>query len=205
VAIVVATNPSVVTSQLGWRLPEQEISMKKIVVVFALVMSVVGCKQAQMVADKAGVDQQSVTDAAKQAAEEAPKDIVQTAAFKGFKQLSAALAKAELDKVLAGAGPFTVLAPTDEAFAKIPQEDLAMLFTDAGKDKLVKILQAHVIKGTALAADVKTLKEVETLGGTKFPVVVTSTGITIGNANVTMADVTATNGVIHAIDAVLMP
>jgi uncharacterized surface protein with fasciclin (FAS1) repeats len=179
--------------------------MKKIVVALMIGLSLTACKQVQKVADATGVDQATVTDAAKTAADEAPKNITQTAAYKGFKQLSAALAKAGLDKALEGDGPFTVFAPTDEAFAKIPAEKLAMLFTDAGMADLTKILQAHVVKGTVMASDVKTLKEVETLGGAKFPVVITSTGVTIGNANVTATDVVATNGVIHVIDSVLMP
>jgi len=130
------------------------------------------------------------------------KDIVDTAASAGtFKTLAAALQAAGLVDTLKGKGPFTVFAPTDEAFAKIPKAQLDALLAD--KAKLTAVLTYHVVPGTVMAKDVKAGK-VKTAQGSELTVA-TSGGVRIDNANVVKTDIVADNGVIHVIDSVVMP
>ena len=130
------------------------------------------------------------------------KDIVDTAVGAGnFKTLATALQAAGLIDTLKGKGPFTVFAPTDEAFAKVPKADLDALLKD--KAKLTAVLTYHVVPGTVMAKDVKAGK-VKTVQGGEITVTTTS-GVMVNNAKVIKTDVTASNGVIHAIDTVLMP
>jgi uncharacterized surface protein with fasciclin (FAS1) repeats len=131
------------------------------------------------------------------------KDIVDTAVAAGsFKTLAAALTAAGLVDTLKGAGPFTVFAPTDEAFAKIPKADLDALLKD--KAKLTKVLTYHVVPGKVMAADVVKLKEAKTVQG-QMVKIDASNGVKVNGASVVKADVGATNGVIHVIDSVLLP
>jgi uncharacterized surface protein with fasciclin (FAS1) repeats len=131
------------------------------------------------------------------------KDIVDTAVDAGkFTTLATALKAAGLVETLKGPGPFTVFAPTDEAFAKIPKADLDALLAD--KAKLTKVLTYHVVPGKVLAADVKTGR-VATVQGAKLVVKAQKSGVTIDKAHVTSTDIMADNGVIHVIDTVLMP
>jgi uncharacterized surface protein with fasciclin (FAS1) repeats len=130
------------------------------------------------------------------------KDIVDTAVGAGsFKTLAAALTAAGLVDTLKGKGPFTVFAPTDEAFAKIPKADLDALLKD--KAKLTSILTYHVVSGKVMAADVKAGK-VKTVQGSELTISTTN-GVKVDNANVVKTDITADNGVIHVIDSVVMP
>jgi uncharacterized surface protein with fasciclin (FAS1) repeats len=130
------------------------------------------------------------------------KDIVDTAVAAGsFKTLATALGAAGLIDTLKGKGPFTVFAPTDEAFAKIPKADLDALLKD--KAKLTSVLTYHVLAGKVMAADVKAGK-VKTVQGSEITVS-TSMGVTVDNAKVTKTDIVADNGVIHVIDTVIMP
>ena len=130
------------------------------------------------------------------------KDIVDTAVAAGsFKTLATALGAAGLIDTLKGKGPFTVFAPTDEAFAKIPKADLDALLKD--KAKLTSVLTYHVVAGKVMAADVKAGK-VKTVQGSEITVS-TSMGVTVDNAKVTKTDIIADNGVIHVIDTVIMP
>lgn len=130
------------------------------------------------------------------------KDIVDTAVAAGsFKTLAAALGAAGLVDTLKGKGPFTVFAPTDEAFAKIPKADLDALLKD--KAKLTSILTYHVVSGKVMAADVKAGK-VKTVQGSELTVS-TSMGVMVDNAKVIKTDIAADNGVIHVIDSVIMP
>jgi uncharacterized surface protein with fasciclin (FAS1) repeats len=130
------------------------------------------------------------------------KDIVDTAVAAGsFKTLATALGAAGLVDTLKGKGPFTVFAPTDEAFAKIPKADLDALLKD--KAKLTSVLTYHVVAGKVMAADVKAGK-VKTVQGSELTVS-TSMGVTVDNAKVTKTDIIADNGVIHVIDTVMMP
>jgi uncharacterized surface protein with fasciclin (FAS1) repeats len=136
------------------------------------------------------------------------KDIVDTAVgAENFKTLVAAVKAAGLVDTLKGEGPFTVLAPTDEAFAKLPEGTLESLLKPENKEKLVAILKYHVIPGKALAADVVKLdgKEVKTALGDSVKVAVKDGKVTIDGANVIKADIECSNGVIHVIDAVILP
>ena len=130
------------------------------------------------------------------------KDIVDTAVAAGnFKTLAAALTAADLIGTLKGKGPFTVFAPTDAAFAKIPKADLDALLKD--KTKLTSILTYHVVSGKVMAADVKAGK-VKTVQGSELTVS-TMGGVMVDKAKVTSTDIVADNGVIHVIDTVIMP
>ena len=130
------------------------------------------------------------------------KDIVDTAVGAGnFKTLAAALTAAGLIDTLKGPGPFTVFAPTDEAFAKIPKADLDALLKD--KAKLTSVLTYHVVGGTVMAADVKAGK-VKTVQGSEMTIA-TSGGVMVDKAKVIKTDIVADNGVIHVIDSVIMP
>ena len=129
-------------------------------------------------------------------------DIVDTAVSAGnFKTLVTALKAAGLVDTLKGPGPFTVFAPTDEAFAKIPKADLDKLL--ANKADLKSVLTYHVVSGKVMAADIKPGK-VKSVQGAQLTVD-TKGGVMVNNAKVVVADVAADNGVIHAIDTVLMP
>jgi uncharacterized surface protein with fasciclin (FAS1) repeats len=129
-------------------------------------------------------------------------DIVETAVKAGsFKTLVAAVQAAGLVDTLKGPGPFTVFAPTDEAFAKVPKEALDALLKD--KAALTKVLTYHVVSGKVMAADVKAGK-VRTVQGQELTLGTTG-GVTVDNARVVAADVVASNGVIHVIDTVVMP
>jgi len=130
------------------------------------------------------------------------KDIVDTAVAAGsFKTLATALTAAGLIDTLKGKGPFTVFAPTDEAFAKIPKADLDKLLAD--KAKLTAVLTYHVVPGTVMAKDVKAGK-VKTVQGSELTVA-TAGGVMIDGAKVVKTDIVADNGVIHVIDSVVLP
>ena len=130
------------------------------------------------------------------------KDIVDTAVAAGnFKTLATALTAAGLVDTLKGKGPFTVFAPTDAAFAKIPKADLDALLKD--KVKLTAVLTYHVVAGKVMAADVKAGK-VKTVQGSELTVSTTG-GVMVDKAKVTTTDIVANNGVIHVIDSVIMP
>jgi uncharacterized surface protein with fasciclin (FAS1) repeats len=131
------------------------------------------------------------------------KDIVDTAVAAGsFKTLATALQAAGLIETLKGKGPFTVFAPTDEAFAKIPKADLDALLKD--KAKLTAVLTYHVVPGKVMAADVVKLKEAKTVQGGLVKID-TSNGVKVDNATVIKTDIAASNGVIHVIDTVILP
>jgi uncharacterized surface protein with fasciclin (FAS1) repeats len=130
------------------------------------------------------------------------KDIVDTAVAAGeFKTLATALEKAGLVDTLKGKGPFTVFAPTDAAFAKVPKADLDALLAD--KAKLTAVLTYHVVPGQVMARDVKPGK-VKTVQGSDLTLS-TSGGVKVDGAKVVQADIVADNGVIHVIDSVVLP
>ena len=132
------------------------------------------------------------------------KDIIETATDAGnFTTLLAAINATNLTDTLKGKGPFTVFAPTDEAFAALPSGTIEALLNDTSA--LKKILLYHVAKGRLTAEDVANMSNINTLEGQKLPVNVTDQGVFVGNAMITMADINASNGVIHVIDAVLIP
>jgi uncharacterized surface protein with fasciclin (FAS1) repeats len=130
-------------------------------------------------------------------------DIVDTAAAAGqFKTLVTALEKADLVDTLKGTGPFTVFAPTDEAFAKLPKGALDGLLRD--KEKLAAVLTYHVLPGKLMAADVKPGKA-KTIQGESLTVTAKANSVMVNDAHVVKTDIAASNGVIHVIDAVLLP
>lgn len=132
------------------------------------------------------------------------KDIVDTAVAAGqFKTLATALTAADLIPVLKGKGPFTVFAPTDEAFAKLPPGTLEALLKD--KSKLTAVLTYHVVPGAVRAADVVKLDSAKTVQGEKVTIAVKDGKVKVNQANVVKTDIEATNGVIHVIDAVILP
>jgi len=131
-------------------------------------------------------------------------NIVETAmANESFSTLVAAVKAAGLVDVLSGDGPFTVFAPTDEAFAKLPEGTLESLLAD--KDKLTSVLTYHVISANVKAADVVKLAEAKTVNGQKVAIKVTENGVAVDNANVVMTDIACSNGTIHVIDSVILP
>lgn len=187
--------------------------MTRIAVALAALLSLtLACAQAKNLAGQAGLDDKDLKAAegearkeAVKAAEDAPKDLYQLAAYKGFSQLTAMLSKAGLDKTLEGAGPFTLFAPTDEAFNKLPAETRAMLMSDAGAEQLKAILSYHLVAGKHLAADVAKMTSAKTVNGADVAIAATDGKVTVGGAQVTQADLEATNGVLHVIDTVLTP
>jgi uncharacterized surface protein with fasciclin (FAS1) repeats len=133
----------------------------------------------------------------------AEKDIVDTAASAGnFNTLVIAIQEAGLVETLKGEGPFTVFAPTDEAFAKIPEDQLKALLAD--KEQLTAVLTYHVVSGRVMAADVAGLTSATTVEGQDIRID-TSDGVKVNDANVTQTDIVASNGVIHVIDTVIIP
>jgi uncharacterized surface protein with fasciclin (FAS1) repeats len=137
---------------------------------------------------------------------EKPKTIVETAAgIEDFSTLVAAVKAGDLVKTLSGKGPFTVFAPTNEAFAKLPKGTVEELLKPENKKKLIAILTYHVVPGKVLAADVVKIKEAKTAQGGKVAVTVKDDEVMINDAKVVKTDVECSNGVIHVIDSVLMP
>jgi len=133
------------------------------------------------------------------------KDIVAVASSAGnFTTLVKAIKAAELVETLQGTGPFTVFAPTDEAFAKLPKGTLEDLLKPENKAKLAGILTYHVVSGKVMAADVKTMMA-KTVNGQKLDIEVTDGAVTVNKAKVTKTDIAASNGVIHVVDTVLLP
>ena len=133
------------------------------------------------------------------------KDIVAVASANGsFNTLVAAVKAAGLVETLQGKGPFTVFAPTDDAFAKLPAGTVESLLKPENKDQLIAILTYHVVPAKVLAADVKT-SQAPTVNGQKLPITVAAGKVKVGSANVIATDVPAANGVIHVVDTVILP
>lgn len=135
-----------------------------------------------------------------------PKNIVDTAVAAGsFTTLARALTAADLVATLTGPGPFTVFAPTDAAFAKLPAGTLESLLAPENKDRLRRILTYHVVAGEVRAADVVKLQSAKAVSGDTITVKVSGGKVHVDDANVTTTDIQASNGVIHVIDAVILP
>jgi len=135
-----------------------------------------------------------------------PGDIVDVAAANGsFSTLIAAAKAADLVGALKGDGPLTVFAPTDEAFAALPAGTLDSLLLPENQDQLKAILLYHVVPGKVMSGDLSGTMNVATLQGQKVEIVASGSGVTVNGANVVAADVAASNGVIHVIDAVILP
>ncbi|MGD9251628.1 MAG: fasciclin domain-containing protein [Desulfobacterales bacterium] len=136
----------------------------------------------------------------------ASKDIVDTAVAAGsFNTLVAALQAADLVDTLKGPGPFTVFAPTDEAFGKLPAGTVEDLLKPENKAKLQAILTYHVVPGKVMSADAAKLTTAKTVNGESFKISKSEGGLMVDNAHVTQADIMTSNGVIHVIDAVILP
>src|SRR5579863_556094 len=136
----------------------------------------------------------------------ASQDIVDTAVAAGsFKTLAAALQAAGLVDTLKGKGPFTVFAPTDEAFAKLPAGTVEDLLKPENKEKLVAILTYHVVPGKVLAAQVTKMNSAKTVNGHSLTISVHDGAVMVDNAKVIKTDILCSNGVIHVIDSVVLP
>ncbi|MEM1173889.1 MAG: fasciclin domain-containing protein [Pseudomonadota bacterium] len=134
------------------------------------------------------------------------KDIVDTAVGAGtFNTLAAALTAADLVDTLKGEGPFTVFAPTDDAFAKLPEGTVENLLKPENKDQLIAVLTYHVVAGKVMAADVVKLDAATTVNGADVTIKASDAGVMVDSANVITTDIAASNGVIHVIDAVILP
>jgi len=134
------------------------------------------------------------------------KDIVDIAVGAGqFGTLAAALEAADLIDTLKGDGPFTVFAPTDAAFAKLPEGTVETLLKPENRDQLTAILTYHVVAGKVMADDVVNLTAATTVNGSDVAIAVADGGVRIDNANVIKTDIAASNGVIHVIDTVILP
>ena len=139
-------------------------------------------------------------------AKPATKDIVDTAVAAGsFKTLAAALKAADLVDTLKGTGPFTVFAPTDEAFAKLPAGTIDDLLKPENKAKLAAILTYHVVPGNVMAAQAAKLPSAKTVNGASLTIHAMGGKVMVDNATVTRTDIACSNGVIHVIDTVVMP
>ncbi len=133
-------------------------------------------------------------------------DIVDTAVANGnFTTLAAALEAGDLISTLKSEGPFTVFAPTDAAFAKLPDGTVEMLLMPENKDKLVAILTYHVVAGKVSAADVVTLNSATTANGSDVNINVRDDSVFINDSRVVMTDIRASNGIIHVVDTVILP
>jgi len=133
-------------------------------------------------------------------------DIIDTAVAAGqFNTLAAALDAADLIDTLKGEGPFTVFAPTDAAFAKLPEGTIENLLKPENRDQLIAVLTYHVVPGKVMAEDVVNLSEATTVQGSNVSIKVVDGNVRIDDATVVAADVDATNGVIHVIDSVILP
>jgi uncharacterized surface protein with fasciclin (FAS1) repeats len=138
--------------------------------------------------------------------EKPAKNIVQTAMAAGsFETLVAAVKAAGLVETLSGEGPFTVFAPTDEAFAKLPEGTVESLLKEENKDRLVQILTYHVVPSKVTAKDVVKLKKAKTVEGREIAIEAADGKVMFDDAHLVQADVMASNGVIHVIDTVLIP
>ena len=134
------------------------------------------------------------------------KDIVDSAVAAGsFTALAKALTAADLVATLRGPGPFTVFAPTDEAFAKLPGGALDNLLKPENKAMLQRVLTYHVVPGKVLAADLVKVSSAKAVSGDSLPITVSGSAVMVGRARVMKTDIAASNGVIHVIDTVLLP
>jgi uncharacterized surface protein with fasciclin (FAS1) repeats len=134
------------------------------------------------------------------------KDIVDTAvSAESFKTLVVALKAADLVDTLKGEGPFTVFAPTDDAFAKLPAGTVEELLKPENKAKLQSVLTYHVVSGKYMAKDVVTMKMAKTVNGQSFMISMDAGNVMVDNAKVVKTDIECSNGVIHIVDTVLMP
>lgn len=181
--------------------------MKKMLFTLTLVLCaamVTGCGSSEKKSEKGKDGDKKETVNNEEKAE--LKDIVDTAvSADGFETLVAAVKAAGLVDTLKGDGPFTVFAPTDEAFKNLPEGTLESLLKPEKKDELAGILTYHVVSGKVMAADVVSLKSAKTVQGGEVAIAVDGSKVTVDGATVTTTDIECSNGVIHVIDAVILP
>jgi uncharacterized surface protein with fasciclin (FAS1) repeats len=170
----------------------------------ALAVGITGCGGDETAAAEPPAQTTAMDTSMSETSAAAEMNIVETAVAAGqFKTLASLLQQTGLDKTLAESGPYTVFAPTDEAFAKVPKKTLDSLA--ANPDQLKAVLLYHVADGAVKAADVASMSSVATLNGASLPIKANDSVVRVGGAKVIQADVMASNGVIHVIDAVLIP
>jgi len=134
------------------------------------------------------------------------KNLVDTAAANGsFKTFGKAIERAGMSDMLRGVGPFTLFAPTDDAFAKLPADKLENLFKDENKEELVSLLNYHVVSGRKAIADVGKWEAAKTVNGQSAPITMAKDQVSIDGALVTAADIASSNGILHGIDKVNVP
>lgn len=178
----------------------------RICLALALMVAVMATPAAAQIRKRREARQPATVTAKKEVIGGAKMDVVDTAVKAGsFKTLATALEAAGLIDTLKGKGPFTVFAPTDEAFAKLPTGTVESLLKPENKEKLVAILAYHVLPSKAMAADVMKLKSAKTVNGESVMFQTEDNNIHVDNAAVTKPDIVCTNGVIHVIDTVLVP
>jgi uncharacterized surface protein with fasciclin (FAS1) repeats len=180
--------------------------MRKVLLpsIMVAVLAVAGCAAEEPVEEEAA-QEQTMEETTEAPAMEELGDIVAVATDAGsFATLVAAIQAAGLVETLQGEGPFTVFAPTDEAFAALPEGLLEALLLEENRDVLVQILTYHVVSGSVFAADV-TEGDVPSVEGSAISITVGDGVVLNGSANVIATDVEASNGVIHVIDAVILP
>jgi uncharacterized surface protein with fasciclin (FAS1) repeats len=178
--------------------------MKSIVTILAVAVLVTGSAMTTIAGDKAVESQKAAKKETKDQKKMA--DIVDTALNAGsFKTLTAALQAAGLVEALRGEGPFTVFAPTDEAFAKLPEGTVETLLKPENREKLVDILTYHVVAGRLEAKNVVATKGATALNKGTLEFASTEAGVMVSGAKVIQADILCTNGVVHVIDTVLIP
>jgi uncharacterized surface protein with fasciclin (FAS1) repeats len=168
-------------------------------------LPLVTCFALTVIGTSLGQDTKPKTQPSSVKVEKKPVDIVETAIESGnFETLVAALKAADLVKTLQGKGPFTVFAPSDDAFAKLPKETLDDLLKPENKKKLASILTYHVVAKELAAADVAKLKKITSVEGSELMITVKEGKVMVNKSYVVSTDIKCTNGVIHVIDAVLM-
>ncbi len=173
---------------------------------FALTAVMLATPAVVMKAEPADPEPPVIVEAKKPVIPETQMDVVETAVNAGsFKTLASALRAAGLIDTLKDKGPFTVMAPTDEAFSKLPAGTVEMLLKSENKAKLKAILTYHVIADNILAADIAKLRSVKTVNGASLRITTDGDIVMVDGVKVTKTDINCTNGVIHAIDTVLMP
>jgi uncharacterized surface protein with fasciclin (FAS1) repeats len=182
------------------------LSLTRICVAFALIVGVLASPAAAQLGRRREARQPTTVTAKKEVIGATKMDIVDTAAKAGsFKTLVTALEAADLVDTLKGKGPFTVFAPTDEAFAKLPSGTLESLLKPENKEKLTAILTHHVLPGRAMAADVMKMKSAKTVHGGSVAIRNDGDSVYVDDAKMEKTDIACTNGVIHVVDTVLMP
>jgi uncharacterized surface protein with fasciclin (FAS1) repeats len=170
----------------------------------ALAVGITGCGGEDTAAAEAPAQTMAADTSMGQTSAPADMNIVETAVAAGqFKTLTSLLQQTGLDKTLAEGGPYTVFAPTDKAFAKVPKKTLDALASNP--EELKAVLLYHVADGDVKAADVATMSSVATLNGASLPIKANDAVVRVGGAKVVQADVMASNGVIHVVDGVLIP